>query len=195
MRRRLMFAFVGLVAVVLVIAGAGSLILTRNAARNQATTQLVAEVEQALTSAKSGTQSLAVLKVVRHTLRLEDARFIRVTALATIPTPLPSGISQSDLDPASLLAGQTVSGRAGGLVFAASPVELTPTERARLKLRGQVAVVFTRQVGDLGPSWGYFIVAGLSLHPHRRADGVAGESTDVAPVDRGDGGHRTDRLG
>ena len=36
MRRRLMLAMVGLVAVVLVIAGAGSLILTRNAARNQA---------------------------------------------------------------------------------------------------------------------------------------------------------------
>ena len=36
MRRRLMLAMVGLVAVGLVIAGAGSLILTRNAARNQA---------------------------------------------------------------------------------------------------------------------------------------------------------------
>jgi hypothetical protein len=41
MRRRLMLVMVGLVAVVLVIAGAGSLILTRNAARNQAQQQLV----------------------------------------------------------------------------------------------------------------------------------------------------------
>jgi hypothetical protein len=43
MRRRLMLAMVGLVAVVLVIAGAGSLILTRNAARNQAQSELVTE--------------------------------------------------------------------------------------------------------------------------------------------------------
>jgi hypothetical protein len=33
-------------------------------------------------------------------------------------------------------------------------------ERARLHLRGQYAIVLTRQVGDLGPSWGYFIAAG-----------------------------------
>ena len=45
MRRRLMLAMVGLVAVVLVIAGAGSLILTRNAARNQAEQALVTEAE------------------------------------------------------------------------------------------------------------------------------------------------------
>ena len=55
MRRRLMLAMVGLVAVVLVIAGAGSLILTRNAARNQAQQQLVSEANS-LTSADSGTQ-------------------------------------------------------------------------------------------------------------------------------------------
>ena len=51
MRRRLMLAMVGLVAVVLVIAGAGSLILTRNAARNQAKQQLVSEANS-LTSSK-----------------------------------------------------------------------------------------------------------------------------------------------
>ena len=103
-----MLAFVGLVAVVLVIAGAGSLILTRNAARNQAAAQLVAQVK-ALTSAKSGSQSLAVLHAVRKTLRLEDAVFIRVTAFGTIAN-LPADITQSDLNPQELLAGQTVSG-------------------------------------------------------------------------------------
>jgi len=57
MRRRLMLAMVGLVAVVLVIAGAGSLVLTRNAARNQAQQQLVSEAN-ALTSSKGETRSL-----------------------------------------------------------------------------------------------------------------------------------------
>ena len=56
----------------LLVAGAGSLVLTRNAARNQATQQLVTEV-QSLTSGTGLTQSLAVLKVIRRVLRLEDA--------------------------------------------------------------------------------------------------------------------------
>jgi len=47
-----MVALVGLVAGVLVIAGAGSLILTRNSARHQATQQLVTEA-QSLTSGQS----------------------------------------------------------------------------------------------------------------------------------------------
>ncbi len=77
MRRRLMLAMVGLVAVVLVIAGAGSLILTRNAARNQAEQQLVTEADS-LTSSKTAGHSLAVLTVVRQTLKLEDADVIRI---------------------------------------------------------------------------------------------------------------------
>jgi two-component system sensor histidine kinase BaeS len=154
-----MVAFVGLVAGVLVIAGAGSLVLTRNAARNQSTQQLVTEA-QSLTSAKSGTQSLVVLRVIRRVLRLEDASFVRVNAYGQIATALPAGILGSELDPASLLAGQTVSGRHGNLVFAAAPVHLSQAERTHLKLHGQVAILLTRQVGDLGPSWGYFLAAG-----------------------------------
>jgi signal transduction histidine kinase len=159
MRRRLMVAFVGLVAGVLVVAGAGSLVLTRNAARNQATQQLVTEA-QSLSSEKSVTQSLAVLRVVRHVLRLEDARFVRVDVAGVIVSPLPSGLTGANLDPENLLAGQTVSGRSGNLVYAAAPVSLSLTERDRLKLRGEIVVVLTRQVGDLGPSWSYFLIAG-----------------------------------
>jgi signal transduction histidine kinase len=154
-----MVAFVGLVAGVLIIAGAGSLILTRNAARNQAKQQLVTEV-QSLTTAKGTTQSLAELRVVRTVLRLEDARFIRIDAFGTVVSALPSGLTAAELNGPGLLAGQTVSGRDGTLVFAASPVTLTPTERRRLKLSGDIAIVLTRPVGDLGPSWSYFLLAG-----------------------------------
>jgi two-component system sensor histidine kinase BaeS len=73
---------------------------------------------------------------------------------------LPSGLSAAALDPQSLLAGNTVSGQIGPLVFAAAPVQLSPKERLTLHLRGTVVIVLTRQVGDLGPSWGYFIIAG-----------------------------------
>jgi signal transduction histidine kinase len=154
-----MVALVGLVAGVLVIAGAGSLILTRDSARQQATSQLVTEA-QALTSGKSGVQSLTVLRVVRRVLKLEDAQLIRVNRAGVVVSAIPSDLTVADLQPAALAQGHTVSGRQGNLVFAAAPVDLSLKERIRLKLAGTVAVVLTREVGDLGPSWGYFILAG-----------------------------------
>jgi two-component system sensor histidine kinase BaeS len=159
MRRRLMLAMVGLVAVVLVIAGAGSLVLTRNAARNQAQQQLVSEADS-LTSAKGSTRSLEVLRVVQRTLKLEDAEIIRIDKLGNVVTPLPDGLSAQDVDVAAVQSGQTTSGRTGNLVFAVAPVDLTEAERLRLRLGGTFAIILTRDVGGLGPSWGYFIVAG-----------------------------------
>ena len=92
MRRRLMLVMVGLVAVVLVIAGAGSLILTRNAARNQAQQQLVSEAE--LPHVVQGRpQRLAVLAAIRKTLKLEDADLVTINRLGNVVTPLPDGLT------------------------------------------------------------------------------------------------------
>ena len=66
MRRRLMLAFVGLVLGVLVIAGAGSVILTDNAARTQATQQLATEAK----SLTGHTFPLSTLKIMRRLLHL-----------------------------------------------------------------------------------------------------------------------------
>ena len=162
-----MLVMVGLVAVVLVIAGAGSLILTRNAARNQAQQQLVTEAES-LTS-KAAPQHLGVLAAIKKTLTLEDADLITITALGNVVTALPAGLTAQAIDVAGLQAGQSSSGRKGNLVYAVAPVTLTAAERdnlakaahhPRLSFRGTLAVLLTRDVGDLGPSWGYFIVAG-----------------------------------
>ena len=158
-----MLAMVGLVAVVLVIAGVGSLILTRKQARDQAQDQLVAQANS-LTSPNGETRSLAVLRVLQRTLKLEDAGIIRINPAGTIVSSLPSNLSAQDIDVAAVQSGQTVSGRMGNLVFAVAPVTLTETERLRLERLhlggGTFAVLLTRDVGDLGPSWGYFIVAG-----------------------------------
>jgi signal transduction histidine kinase len=154
-----MLAFVGLVAGVLVIAGAGSIVLTDNAARNQATQQLVAEA-QSLTTGTSHTQRLAALNTVRKVLKLEDARFLRVSTEGVIRGHIPSGLTSADLQPQRILAGDTVSGQAGGLAFAEVPVTLSLRERAQLRLGGQIAVVLTREIGDVGPSWSYFFIAG-----------------------------------
>jgi len=154
-----MMAFVGLVAGVLVIAGAGGIVLTHNAARTQATQQLVSEAES-LTAGTSHTERLAALKVVRKVLRLEDARLIHVSLEGRVVPALPPGLTSTDLNPEHLLAGDTVSGQDGNLVFAAAPIVLTPAERARLGLGGQIAIVLTREVGDVGPSWVYFLISG-----------------------------------
>ena len=156
-----MLAMVGLVAVVLVIAGAGSLILTRNAARSQAQSQLVSEANS-LTSSKSGTtRSLAVLRVIRATLKLEDADLIRIDRVGAVVTPLPEGLTAQDIDVAAVQSGQTTSGRMGNLVYAVAPVTLSATERERLHdFAGTFAILLTRDVSGLGPSWGYFIIAG-----------------------------------
>jgi signal transduction histidine kinase len=162
-----MLAMVGLVAVVLVIAGAGSLILTRNAARNQAQQQLVSEANS-LTSSKLGSESLGVLKIVRKTLKLEDADVIAIDRLGNVVPQLPQGLTAQDIDAAAVQAGETTAGRKGNTVYAVAPVTLSEFERSRLQERsprhlpfeGTVAVLLTRDVGGLGPSWGYFLVAG-----------------------------------
>ena len=159
MRRRLMIALVGLVAGVLLIAGAGSLVLTRNSARQQATQQLVVEA-QSLTSGTAHTQSLVVLRVIGRVLNLEDARVVSINARGQVTSSLPAGVTAADLDSGLLLDRQTISGRNGNVVFAAAPVTLTAQDRARLHLKGQLAILLTRQVGDLGPSWSYFTIAG-----------------------------------
>src|SRR5271168_1196377 len=127
MRRRLMLAMVGLVAVVLVIAGAGSLILTRNAARNQAQQQLVAEANS-LTSSKV-TERVALLAAIKKTLTLEDADLIRINSIGGIEKPLPDGLTAGDIDVTALQSGQATSGRTGSLVYAAAPVTLSGAER------------------------------------------------------------------
>jgi two-component system sensor histidine kinase BaeS len=167
MRRRLMLAMVGLVAVVLVIAGVGSLLLTRNAARNQAQQQLTQEAKS-LTQSKISERSLGALAVIKATLKLEDADVITINRFGEIVgNTLPSDINENDIDVAAVQNGQTVSGRSGSLVYAVSPVTLSQQEIERLAKRargitfeGTFAVLLTRNVGNLGPSWGYFIIAG-----------------------------------
>jgi two-component system sensor histidine kinase BaeS len=166
MRRRLMLAMVGLVAVVLLIAGAGTLLLTRNAARNQAQQQLVQE-SRSLTQSKLSGESLHILNIMKATLTLENADIIGINRFGTITTPLPAPITQDDIDVAAVQNGQTVSGRQGSLVYAVSPVTLSPHELQQVERRrhgvpfeGTFAVLFTRDVGGLGPSWSYFILAG-----------------------------------
>ena len=115
---------------------------------------------KALTSKANLTATVGELKVIRQVLRLEDARFVRINPQGTVTSPPPAGLSDADLDGSALAAGETVSGRSGNIVYAAAPVTLSARAVARLDVGGQVAIVLTRQVGDLGPGWGYIVIVG-----------------------------------
>jgi signal transduction histidine kinase len=157
-----MMAMVGLVAVVLLIAGAGSLVLTRIEARSDAKSQLVSEADS-LRTVRTGSESLKVLHTIGRTLRLENAGFIRINRSGEITSRLPHGLTAEELDVAALQAGETTSGRSGNVVYAAAPVDLSPLERERLHgFEGTLAILLTRDVGGLGPSWVYFTVAGVA---------------------------------
>ena len=193
MRRRLMVALVGLVAGVLLIAGAGSLVLTRNSARDQATQQLVAEAKS-LTSGTAHTQSLTVLRVIARVLNLEDARVVAINARGKVTSPLPAGVSAADLNSGLLLDGQSISGlnriagvcrRAGdpdgpgsGPAAPQRPTRHSPDPASRGSGSG-LGLFHHRRRGDA---------------PGRGVGGVADEPEDVSPLDRGDAGDRANRL-
>jgi two-component system sensor histidine kinase BaeS len=161
MRRRLTVALVALVAAALLIAGAGALLVTRQTARTQATSQLLTEGE-VFAHAANGVRTSLVLKTVGKMLHFEDSEIVVIGRGGAVLTPLRSGIDPADLHPRALLAGETVSGWFGSLAFAAVPIALSSTIAPR---PGRVAVVLlTRRISTLGPSWLYLVlVSGITL--------------------------------
>ena len=53
-----------------------------------------------------------------------------------------------------------MSGNVGNLVYAVAPAQLSAERAQPCRFEGTFAILLTRDVGDLGPSWIYFIVAG-----------------------------------
>jgi two-component system sensor histidine kinase BaeS len=162
-RRRLTIVLVLLMAVTLVAAGAGTLLVTRRAARGDATKQLVAQAT-VFSQASNDVTLRGVLREVNRLLRLEGGEIIAISPDGEIAPALPGGLASADLDSQVLLEGRAVSGLSGTLAFAAVPTTLDP-RIARLFPPGRsFAIVLTRQVGSLGPSWLYFLlVSGLTL--------------------------------
>lgn len=157
MRRRLTLALVALVAGALLVAGAGALVVTRSYARHQAEAQLLQQA-QALAGAADEAAGPRLLRAIRVVLRLEDTEIITIDDRGAIPTPLPSGLSVADLQPEKLLAGASVSGWSGGIVYVAVPVQLSAAALKRLGVNVHAAILLTRQVGNLAPSWIYFLL-------------------------------------
>jgi signal transduction histidine kinase len=211
-RRRLTLTVVGLLAGSLLLAGVGTLLITRANAKQQEIHQLQTEA-QAIAAGFQGVQDRfrpivrrQVLQTLAHAAHLEDAQVVYVLADGTLATRPPHGLTESDLDTRALLAGSTVSGSTGSLLFAAVPIEDATAAQAATPVRRPV-IVLTETPGRLGPSWGYFflvsaatlmvgavVAARLASRASRPLRGavaasqrIAGGALDAAvPVDRHD---------
>jgi signal transduction histidine kinase len=157
-RRRLTITLVGLVAGALVLVGAGGLVVARLEAEHTAVDQLRQQAS-VLASRTSQIERPRVLLLVRRLLRLDDARVVVVTPAGFVRTPLPHGFVPSDLDPAALLAGEVVTGSAGGDEFVAQPLALS-SPLASLLPGGRLAVLLTRGIGGILSSWAYLLLVG-----------------------------------
>jgi hypothetical protein len=159
-RRRLTVAIVGVVAAALVVAGIGTLVLARSAARHQTEDDLV-EQAQALAEAAEGLQRPGVLNALRRSLRLEGAAVVPL-ARPGLRARFEAVGSPVELDPAEidrLRSGSTVSGWEGDLAYAAAPLA------AGGAVRFLAAVVLTRSTpSGLGVALPWFVVsAALAL--------------------------------
>ena len=166
MRRRLTLTIVGAVAAALLVAGLGTLLLARRAAREETRTDLL-EQAVALAGVADGLERQPVLAALRRSLRLEGAELVRLPGpvrprrdgpAALLP---PAGTAGSgagvELTPAQvdeLVQGAAVSGWRGDVAYAAAPVVLAGAPRA--------AVVLTRsQASGLGVALPWFVLSAL----------------------------------
>jgi len=163
MQRRLTVVLVLLMTATLIAAGAGTLLVTRRAARQDATRQLLSQAT-VFSQASGNVADARVLRVVNRLLRLEGGELIAITQAGGVSPALPGGLIAAQVDPRRLLQGGKVSGLSGTLAYAAVPTGLDPRVAALFPAGRRFAIVLTRQVGSLGPSWFYFLlVSGVTL--------------------------------
>ncbi|MGQ0521016.1 MAG: sensor histidine kinase [Actinomycetota bacterium] len=159
MRRRLSLTIVGVVAAALAVAGLGTLLLARTAARAETRDDLV-EQAQALAGLVDGLEGRPVLAALRRSLRLEGAEVValpgpRAARRPALAAPPAGAFELAPADVARLQAGTAVSGWRGDVAYAAAPLRRGPVPRA--------AVVLTRrQASGLGVALPWFVVSALA---------------------------------
>jgi len=154
MRRRILTAILGTVALSLILAGTGTYLLLRRQADRATESSLRAEAEGIVDLVPlrraPGAGPVRTKRLVKG-LRLEGISLVSVGPQGGVRGALPDGVTEADLDPQAILAGQTVSGRHGHLVYAAASV---------VGPRGAVAAVLTREPQRPEAPIGWFLAAG-----------------------------------
>lgn len=161
MRRSLLFSFVGIVAGTLLLTGLGTLVLSQLQARQSAETDLRSDAEALATplisfsgrSDQVAPPNRASLNRISASLQLSGTGYLIIGPSGrVVDQDLPDGVLSSELDLDALRSGETVSGSAGDLVYAAAPA----TTRGDLS----VVIVLTRAPAVLArPVLGWFALA------------------------------------
>ncbi|MFN8018372.1 MAG: HAMP domain-containing sensor histidine kinase [Acidimicrobiales bacterium] len=159
MRRRILLAILGTVALSLVLSGVGTYVLLRREANRNTEAALRAEVESLVgvvdVANTSRAPVLGTQKLLKG-LRLEGISVVVVGPGGNLRGTLPDGVSTDDVSPATVVPGTTISGPRAGLYWAASTVDGP---------RGStISVVITRrpEQPDAPVAW-YLIAGGIAL--------------------------------
>jgi two-component system sensor histidine kinase BaeS len=154
MTRRLTLTMVAVVAGALLVATAGTLVVTRVQSRVQARKELGGQAQRL--ARRIETVQRVGLASVQVALRLQDGAVLCFGPTCRAPGVIPPGLTQADLDLTRLQAGHLVTGAHGSLAFAA----------AGAPRAGDLdVIVLTRQLdaphGLLGP-W-FFVMVAVTL--------------------------------
>ena len=168
MRRRITFAILGTLAAALVLAGLGTLALTRVGARASARSELQAQTEATAailqirnTPAKDANGNRLTVKQrltsIRDSLSLEDVSLIVLDKndepRADLGDAMPRGITLTAEQIDALRNGQIISGSLGTSVYSGAPLNTATNDL-------QPVLLFTRKVGpSLGAGVRWFILA------------------------------------
>jgi two-component system sensor histidine kinase BaeS len=154
MRRRITIVILATVALSLLLAGLGTVVLARWGARRAAESQVRDEVESvaALIDAAAGTR---VATRIPNTARQRPIAIVSVTADGRVDGTLPAGVEPRFLDGPALRDQQTISGPVGGSTFAAARAITVPSDSgAALQV-----VVAARPVELIGGALPWFLVS------------------------------------
>lgn len=168
MTRRLATVIVGVVVATLLLAGAGTLLLSAARARTTTVKELreqaeqmagnigeVLDIDESLTVAEQAKQlknRLRLLAAMRQVVELDDITVLILQRNGQIQGELPAALSMDDIQLDVLATGQSTADNQGKLAYAAAPAA-GPAGR-------QYIVVVTRRIeAGLGPSFRLFVWA------------------------------------
>jgi two-component system sensor histidine kinase BaeS len=199
----------------LLFAGVGTLVLARFGAREETQHQLLTQAEgiaSTIDNAEDRTQA-KVLVNLRRAFDLQDIAIVRYGPNGRTVDPLPEGVTEADLDQATLRAGQSITGSHGSLVYVAAPADAI-TKGQNGKGGILPVVVVTRKIDAyLRPAVGWFVLAAIATlligalvawrfgrrltRPVRQAQEATQRITegDLSARVPAPNGHREDELG
>lgn len=154
-RRRLLLAILGTVALSLVLSGTGTYLLLRREAIRTTETSLRVEAESlvGLLDLANGSPNPAVgqQKIIKG-LRLEGISVLTIGPGGVQRGELPEGVTADEVNPSTMVPGTTISGQRRQLLWAASTVQGP---------KGAIlTVVITRDATPARAPLGWFLVAG-----------------------------------